>query len=154
MMNTSQKLIALLSGAALLSVSSLAAQTATTAPVGYVTTTISSGYNTIGTSFAKALVIKNINNACQFVFRNIENKRFSLKIFEKQGKMSPNTKLVFEQILDLSNDPEIKNGIRIVKADILNQKKNLMILSTSKGLLTIDECKQAQIGGKLLLFVK
>jgi len=71
-------------------------------------------------------VIKNINNACQFVFRNIENKRFSLKIFEKQGKMSPNTKLVFEQILDLSNDPEIKNGIRIVKADILNQKKNLV----------------------------
>jgi uncharacterized protein (TIGR02597 family) len=36
MMNTSQKLIALLSGAALLSVSSLAAQTATTDPVGYV----------------------------------------------------------------------------------------------------------------------
>ena len=36
MINTSQKLIALLSGAALLSVSSLAAQTATTAPVGYV----------------------------------------------------------------------------------------------------------------------
>jgi len=40
MMNTSQKLIALLSGAALLSVSSLAAQTATTAPVGYVTLTV------------------------------------------------------------------------------------------------------------------
>ena len=54
MMNTSQKIIALLSGAALLSVSSLAAQTATTDPVGYVTTTISSGYNTIATSFAKA----------------------------------------------------------------------------------------------------
>jgi len=40
MMNTSQKLIALLSGAALLSVSSLAAQTATTGPVGYVTVTV------------------------------------------------------------------------------------------------------------------
>ena len=40
MMNTSQKLIALLSGAALLSVSSLAAQTATTAPVGYVSFTL------------------------------------------------------------------------------------------------------------------
>ena len=40
MMNTSQKLIAMLSGAALLSVSSLAAQTATTAPVGYVTVTV------------------------------------------------------------------------------------------------------------------
>jgi len=36
----------------------------------------------------------------------------------------------------------------------LNPKKNLIILSTSKGLLTINECKQAQIGGKLLLFVK
>jgi len=40
MMNTSQKLIALLSGAALLSVSSLAAQTATTTPVGYVSVTV------------------------------------------------------------------------------------------------------------------
>mgnify|MGYP003871972329 CR=1 FL=1 len=40
MMNTSQKLIALLSGAALLSVSSLAAQTATTDPVGYVSVTV------------------------------------------------------------------------------------------------------------------
>lgn len=32
--------------------------------------------------------------------------------------------------------------------------KNLMIFSTSKGLLTINECKQAQIGGKLLFFVR
>jgi len=36
----------------------------------------------------------------------------------------------------------------------LNSKKNLMILSTSKGLMTIHECKQAQIGGKLLLMLK
>jgi len=43
MMNTSQKLIALLSGAALLSVSSLAAQTATTDPVGYVTADVATG---------------------------------------------------------------------------------------------------------------
>jgi uncharacterized protein (TIGR02597 family) len=40
MMNTSHKLIALLSGAALLSASSLLAQTATTDPVGYVTVTV------------------------------------------------------------------------------------------------------------------
>lgn len=36
----------------------------------------------------------------------------------------------------------------------LDSKKNLIILSTSKGLMTIDECKQAQIGGKLLLLIK
>jgi small subunit ribosomal protein S8 len=36
----------------------------------------------------------------------------------------------------------------------LDTKKNLMILSTSKGLMTINECKQAQIGGKLLLLIK
>ena len=36
----------------------------------------------------------------------------------------------------------------------LDSKKNLMILSTSKGLMTINECKQAQVGGKLLLLIK
>jgi uncharacterized protein (TIGR02597 family) len=46
MMNTSQKLIALLSGAALLSVSTLAAQTATTDPVGYVTVGLLAGSDT------------------------------------------------------------------------------------------------------------
>ena len=69
--------------------------------------------------------MKTINNACQFVFRNLENKKYSIKIFEKQGKMSPNTKLVFEQNLDLKEDKEIRNGIRIVKADIFNQKRNM-----------------------------
>jgi small subunit ribosomal protein S8 len=36
----------------------------------------------------------------------------------------------------------------------IDSKKNLLILSTSKGLMTINECKQAQIGGKLLLLIK
>ena len=36
----------------------------------------------------------------------------------------------------------------------LDSKKNLMIFSTSRGLMTINECKQAQIGGKLLLLIK
>ena len=39
--------------------------------------------------------------------------------------MSPNTKLVFETNIDLTNDTDIKNGIRIVKADIFNQRKNM-----------------------------
>ena len=61
MMNTSQKLIALLSGAALLSVSSLAAQTATTAPVGYVTTTTPTGDDTqIGVPLAQAAALSGV----------------------------------------------------------------------------------------------
>jgi len=62
-MNTSQKLIALLSGAALLSVSSLAAQTATTAPVGYVTVTVNGSpdgsaiaYTPLSLSLEKAIL--------------------------------------------------------------------------------------------------
>ena len=51
MMNTSQKLIALLSGAALLSVSSLAAQTATTDPVGYVTITVNGSPDGTATAY-------------------------------------------------------------------------------------------------------
>ena len=58
MMNTSQKLIALLSGAALLSVSSLAAQTATTAPVGYVTETIkSAAFNVLGLNLSNEIIV-------------------------------------------------------------------------------------------------
>jgi len=61
MMNTSQKLIALLSGAALLSVSSLAAQTATTAPVGYVTKTTPSGDDAlIGLPLAQATALTSV----------------------------------------------------------------------------------------------
>ena len=52
MMKNPTKFIALLSGVALLS--ALSAQAVETDPVGYVSTTITSGYNTIGTSFAKA----------------------------------------------------------------------------------------------------
>jgi hypothetical protein len=53
MIKTPTKFIALLYGAALLT-SSAFAQGVATDPVGYTSMTISSGYNTIGTSFAKA----------------------------------------------------------------------------------------------------
>jgi len=35
-----------------------------------------------------------------------------------------------------------------------DSKKNLIILSTSKGLMTVNECKQAKIGGNLLCIIK
>jgi len=36
----------------------------------------------------------------------------------------------------------------------LDSKKKFILLSTSKGLMTINECKQDQIGGKLLLIIR
>jgi len=61
MMNTSQKLIALLSGAALLSISSLAAQTATTAPVGYVTSTAADASDTyVGTVLSEQIALTSV----------------------------------------------------------------------------------------------
>ena len=62
MMNTSQKLIAMLSGAALLSVSSLAAQTATTAPVGYVSVTVN-GTGGVGSSAISVIGVPMVNAA-------------------------------------------------------------------------------------------
>ena len=36
----------------------------------------------------------------------------------------------------------------------LDSKKNLIILTTSKGLMTVNECKRAQIGGKALFIIR
>lgn len=36
----------------------------------------------------------------------------------------------------------------------LNSKKTFVILTTSKGLMTINECKQTQTGGKLLFVIR
>ncbi len=71
------------------------------------------------------IITKPINNACQFVFRLLENKKYNVKVYEKQGKMSPNPKVLYEQNLDFADDSEIKNGIRLIKVNIGNLKRNL-----------------------------
>jgi len=71
------------------------------------------------------VVIRPLNNACQFVYRNLENKKYNIKVFEKQGKMSPNPKLIFEKKIDLNDDVEINNGVRILRVNVENQRRNL-----------------------------
>ena len=71
------------------------------------------------------VVTKPMNNACQFVYRNLENKKYNIKVFEKQGKMSSNPKLIYEKNIDLNDDVEINNGVRILKVDVENQRRNL-----------------------------
>lgn len=67
---------------------------------------------------------KPVSNACQFVYRNLEKKRYIVKIYEKQGKMSPNPKLLLEQTIDLSDEREISGGVKILKLDIETKRKS------------------------------
>ena len=67
---------------------------------------------------------KTVSNACQFVYRNLEKKRYGVKVYEKQGKMSPNPKLLLEQTIDLSDEREISGGVKILKLDIEKIKRN------------------------------
>lgn len=71
-----------------------------------------------------AMKSKQVNHACQFVYRNLEKKRYSVKVYEKQGKLSPNPKLLLEQTIDLSDEREIAGGVKIQKLNIETNKKN------------------------------
>jgi hypothetical protein len=71
-----------------------------------------------------AIKTKSVSYACQFVYRNLEKKRYIVKVFEKQTKMSPNPKLLLEQTIDLSDDREISGGVKILKLDLETIRKN------------------------------
>lgn len=66
---------------------------------------------------------KQVNHACQFVYRNLEKRRYLIKVYEKQGKLSANPKFVMEQIIDLSDEREISGGVKILKLDIETLRK-------------------------------
>ena len=70
------------------------------------------------------MITKPVNNACQFVYRNLENKKYNIKVFEKQGKTSTNPKLIYEKNIDLKEDVEINNGVRIITVNVENQRRN------------------------------
>ena len=72
-----------------------------------------------------------------------------LKIFFKYKQGDPVMKS-----LKLVSKPSHSKFYSLSQLYQLNSKKNLMILSTSKGLMTINECKRAQISGELLLVIK
>jgi hypothetical protein len=72
-----------------------------------------------------APLTKQVSNACQFVFRNLDKKRYLIKIYEKQVKNSSNPKLLFEKTIDLSDEREISGGVKILKIDIETFKKTV-----------------------------
>jgi hypothetical protein len=66
---------------------------------------------------------KQINNACQFVFRHLDKKRYLVKVFEKQAKANTTPKMLYEYTVDLSDEREINGGVKIMKINIENSKK-------------------------------
>jgi hypothetical protein len=70
-------------------------------------------------------VVKQVSNACQFVFRNLDKKRYQIKVYEKQVKISPNPKLIYEKTIDLSDEREISGGVKILKIEIESLKRSV-----------------------------
>ncbi len=71
------------------------------------------------------VVTKQVSNACQFVFRNLDKKRYQIKVYEKQVKVSPNPKLLYDKTIDLSDEREISGGVKILKIEIESFKKSV-----------------------------
>lgn len=69
------------------------------------------------------VVSRQVNNACQFVYRNLEKRKYQVKVMEKQGKLSPNPKLLFEQVIDLSDERDVNNGLKTMKIEIGSLKR-------------------------------
>jgi len=67
---------------------------------------------------------KNLNYACQFLFRNLEKDTYTLKFFEKSTqKQNHPPKLFQTSELDLNNDTEINGGVYIMKLNVETNKK-------------------------------
>ena len=59
------------------------------------------------------------------MLRNLDKKRYQLKVFEKQTKISLNPKLLYEKTIDLSDEREINGGVKILKIEIESYKKQV-----------------------------
>ena len=63
-----------------------------------------------------------VSNACSFVFRNLDKVKYHLKILEKKGKIEQNSRLISEVTVDLSDERDIYNGVKIVNLNISKVK--------------------------------
>ena len=63
-----------------------------------------------------------ISNACSFVFRNLDKVKYHMKILEKKGKVEQTPRLISEVTVDLSDERDINNGVKIVNLNISKVK--------------------------------
>ena len=65
-----------------------------------------------------------MNFACQFLFRNLEKDKYTLKFFEKPGpKQNHQPKMFQQHEIDLNNDTNITGGVYIMKTNVETHKK-------------------------------
>ena len=70
------------------------------------------------------IATKSLNYACQFLFRNLEKDKYTLKFFEKPGpKQNHQPKRFKQHEIDLNNDTEINGGVYIMKSNVETHKK-------------------------------
>ena len=63
-----------------------------------------------------------LSNSCQFVFRNLEKAKYHFKLVERTSKIE---KVINEETVDLSDERDINNGVKILMINIENPKKNM-----------------------------
>ena len=65
-----------------------------------------------------------VSNACQFVFRNLDKEKYHFRIYEKSNKGNEVNKMIKEMTVDLANEKDILNGVKVLNFKIENIKKN------------------------------
>lgn len=66
---------------------------------------------------------KKMLNSCQFIFTKLEKAPYQIKLIEKQGKAL--TKVISEKVLDLSEDKDINDGVKVYNVNIQKSKSSL-----------------------------
>jgi len=65
-----------------------------------------------------------VSLSCQFVFRHLENMRYTIRVYEKAQKGNTIPKLLTEASFDLTDDREINGGVKILKLNVDKVKRN------------------------------
>jgi len=55
--------------------------------------------------------------------------------------------------IKIFSTPSFNHFVSFLELNLLNSRKNFYLFSTTKGLLTLVECKKQRIGGKLLFCI-
>jgi hypothetical protein len=61
--------------------------------------------------------------SCQFILTKLEKAEYSIKLIEKQGKTL--TKVISEETIDLNDDKDISDGVRLHNVKLEKKKTSL-----------------------------
>lgn len=61
--------------------------------------------------------------SCQFIYNKLEKAKYQVKLIEKQGKAL--TKVISDKVLDLSDDKDVNDGVKIHLVKIQKSKTSL-----------------------------